>query len=78
MEDTIALDLYLKAVRTSMLGLPEERKDAYLRMRSLLSTMSTPDLIHAERSRILLEARIREDLRRSRTPFRRLRAWLAR
>lgn len=62
MEDTNLLDRYLNLAKASI-----QANDAAIRaaaidnMRELRAEMSTPDLLWAEKSRVLLEAQLRRD-----------------
>lgn len=61
MKDTGMLVDYLEATTRLVTGSRAEQDMAVITMRRMRKQMSTPDLLEAERKRIMLEANLRRD-----------------
>lgn len=75
MEDTNGLADYLAEVWKLNRGSRAEQEMAVVNMRRMRAAMTTPDLIYAEKSRILVEMQYRDQDRKAMTWHQRVIAW---
>lgn len=75
MEDTNGLADYLAEVWKLNRGSRAEQEMAVVNMRRMRAAMTTPDLLYAEKSRILVEKQYRDQDRKENKLHRRVLTW---